>query len=476
MPARNPRTGINSGFGGFAPNPYFRTADGRHVRTSDVEQARNAMDFGIGTTTAPRPTPSPSPAFNAPPPRSIPPAYIDTSGPGIGNTAVNSRIFQGGDFSSASPSRQSQTWMNPNEEELWAYGGVNSPASGRAEAIPVIPSRGGQPPPFISDPNDDWMGRSGEPNVEVAREDATSRGSGMADEPVLFPDRSTEPLPTASTNEWTTSPGDRRFLPSPSTDPRYMSGFGGNMTIGQFLNTPLAFLRFGEGRGGTPPVGAGRVLVGAETANRSSGGRPPPIITDPNADWTGDADAAFAAAEEQGARDIADAKARGELNPDGTTPGEPGGEPRTANPASRFGNLNSPTGQPVYFDGRNWRPVSGAPADVRWDPNNPNNSNATASQTTDQFVLGGGYYGNTNSPGYAISEGGYGQFDPRQGTARLDESGGISFIPRPANAQKPMDMSWMKNAPALYGSTAEKRNDWMRKQPDYIAWMKARGG
>lgn len=77
--------------------------------------------------------------------------------------------------------------------------------------------------------------------------------------------------------EWTTSPEDRRYLAGPpeeetpqdvagtiSTGGTSLSNFGGNMSLGNFLNTPLALMNFG---GGYPQGGRGDgLMTGVVTA------------------------------------------------------------------------------------------------------------------------------------------------------------------------------------------------------------------
>lgn len=86
--------------------------------------------------------------------------------------------------------------------------------------------------------------------------------------------------------EWTTSPGDRRFLPEPEATPdsatggdsnagristggTSLSGFGGDTSLGSYLNTPLAMMNFGGGY----PQGGGRRGDGLMTGVVTAGGQ-----------------------------------------------------------------------------------------------------------------------------------------------------------------------------------------------------------
>lgn len=463
MPARTRVTKTEGGgFGGFAPNPTFdrnlspEAFGDWQPQASEIHPPvlTSLPPSNPRSTPAPQPNPRPTTSFNAPP------TVTDASGAGLAPSGLGGNTLR---------SLPNDRW-SPDSSSGSAYADLGG-MSGGAEVTPTIASGGGKSPPFISDPNEDWMG-SDETRVAGPRKDGLPTEPGTGDDPALFADEGGGgPLPTdaAPTNEWTTSPNDRRFLPSPSTDPGYMANFGGNMTLGQFLNTPLAFLRFGEGRGGA--VGGGNVDLSAQGREQylSGGGRSPSIISDPNQDWTGSAEGytppevaamseeekadAFAAAERQGAADTA------------ATTGAP-----STDPASRYGNVNSPTGRAVYRDAQgNWRPVSGAPSNIRWDPNNPHNSNFTASKTTEGYVAGGGDPGRPNDPSSFASEGRFlmddegnptmqgAMYGDRQGEFQMDQKGG---------------------APAPYGNAAAQLayNNWLRQQPEYKAWMKTRGG
>lgn len=82
--------------------------------------------------------------------------------------------------------------------------------------------------------------------------------------------------------EWTTSPEDRRFLAGPPAEETSqdaagtisrggtsLSSFGGNMSLGNFLNTPLALMNFGGGY----PQGGGRRGDGLMTGVVTAGGQ-----------------------------------------------------------------------------------------------------------------------------------------------------------------------------------------------------------
>lgn len=283
----------------------------------------------------------------------------------------------------------------------------------------AIASSGGKPPPFITDPSEDWMGSN-----ETAVASSGGRSPSLIDDP---------------NQDWTGS------YSQPVSSQGQIANFGGNMTIGQFLNTPLAFLRFGEGRGSTP--GAGNVDVtqaGRDAYLNQSGfdshagpsgigaeGYEPPEVA--------------AMSEEQKQAAFAEAEQRGNA--------ETAASANTASAGRVFGNLNSPTGQAVYFDGRNWRPVSGAPTDVRWDPNAPT-GNFQASRTTRDFMAAGGYQGNPNNMASAATEGRF----------LMDEEGSPwmqgPMYGRPSG-QKPFRVA--QGGPAPYASNTNARNAWLIK-------------
>lgn len=332
-----------------------------------------------------------------------------------------------------------------------------SGASGSAEvATPTIASKGGRSPLFTSDPNDDWLGDPESRNRVATRTDGLPTEPGMGDEPALFenPARPRRTGPSLTVDAGVTG--------APS-GPGYMAQFGGNMTLGQFMSTPLAFLRFGEGRGAN--VGGGNVDLSqagrdAYVDRTVSGGA--------QADLSG---ASFSAegfeppevaamSEEQKAAAFAEAEQRGEQETAAA------GSGTSSAPGSRYGNLNSPTGQAVYFDGQNWRPVSGAPQDIRWNPDS-GTSNAQASATTEAYLSGGQQPGNPNNMSSAATEGRF----------MIDEEG-ATRMQGAMYGDRRGEFRGSQGGPALYGNTAAMlaHYNWQRQQPEYKAWMKSRGG
>lgn len=85
----------------------------------------------------------------------------------------------------------------------------------------------------------------GYPNVESPFA-PTAEGTGIPVEPGVLPQRTGD-------IEWTTSPEERRFLPSPeqSSNPSGpdIRTFGNNFSLGEFLNASLGSMRYGEGYG-----------------------------------------------------------------------------------------------------------------------------------------------------------------------------------------------------------------------------------
>lgn len=429
MPGRAPTR--DTGFGGFAEVPHFRTSDGRRVPQSYVDQASDATIFGTGTVrgTSPRTAPT----FNAPT-RTTPPVP-DAGGAGLTPSGL------GGNTLRSYP---------------------NTPWKPDIEATPAIPSGGGRSPAFTSDPNLDWTGTNtrdsglwhGPDREQISSDDLYRDETEYIPSPPegpTLPSTIYESDPTAQTGpSLTVDPGVNS---RPPTNPGYMANFGGNMTLGQFLSTPLAFLRFGENRGYTAPVSGGNVTVGAG-ANRTTDYTPG---TGGGASGNAEADLANLKANESPElagipeADMSEAQ----------TSTAPTSDP--TNPASRFGNLNSPGGQAVYFDGQNWRPVSGAPSNIRWDPLS-GTGNAVASSTTEGYVAGGGDPGRPNDLGSFASEGRF----------LLNEEGAPTMQGRMyGDRQGEFRMGQKSGAPV--GNTLAY-NKWLRNQPEYKAWLKSRGG
>lgn len=136
-----------------------------------------------------------------------------------------------------------------------------------------------------------------------------------------------------------------------------------------------------------------------------------------------------------------------------------------ADPASRFGNLNSPSGQNVYLDSSGkWRPVSGAPTDIRWNPLS-GTGNALASAATRSYLLGGGEKGNPNSTRGFAPEGRF-QFDAE----------GTPVMRGPMYGDRRNEFRGTQGGPTPYASNQEAVNNWLRSQPAYRQFMQGRGG
>lgn len=172
----------------------------------------------------------------------------------------------------------------------WRQGDVTGDASGRAGVggniwgdTPQL--TGGRSPSPIDDPNADWTGATpqpaGEPIVETPTDPNPSTFRGPADEP-LFADITNRDMtpPPLGTSEWTTSPTERRFLPGGGPNIRT---FGNNLTLGEFLNTPLATMHYGEGY---PPVGGGDVRYANVTSHTA--GDLPEGASNPEAERQGE--------------------------------------------------------------------------------------------------------------------------------------------------------------------------------------------
>lgn len=293
---------------------------------------------------SPAPSLTPAPRFNNPPTTDPSEAGLVTSSLG-GNTlrSLQNERFRGTNTepvpSPAVTSRDTGNFFGPfyndfDNNHLPLIGnGPNAPYRNYNQGFHLTessffnPSGVGRSSTFTTDPNLDWQGNEyrttgnqftelpgsvydetqyrdsgnafaelpgsvyderplspGEPRVELARRDGNA---GMDDEPVLFDDPGAQRPSLTIDTSGGQSPGG---MAPAGYD---ISRFGSNMTIGQFLNTPLAFMRFGENRGTSPsPVGRGTIDLtqsgrDAYMANPSGGGRSPNLIGDPNQDWTG---------------------------------------------------------------------------------------------------------------------------------------------------------------------------------------------
>lgn len=477
MPART-RTRIETGggFGGFAPNPNFQLSDGRRVVTSDVQQAQDAMTFGGGTTTSPTPNPSSSPSFNnewttSPDDRRFLPSPSPTAQP--------SGLSRGNIYETQPPFQIDPRWSgklegNPNDLNYIPPtvgdipGSLDTRFVGGLESPETIASGGGRSPSITTDPNLDWTGSDEQLIAEGLPRAIDPSDSGLWH----GPDReqiSSDDLYADETTIASSGGKPPSFIDDPnqdwigSTPPAVaqnqgvLAGFGGNMTIGQFLNTPLAFMGFGENRGAMPSgrVGGGDIAIGSGANTRTYHTPGDPGTVDLNAPVSAEAEANFQAAQEQGARETAEAQARGELPP-------------STDPASRFGNLNSPTGQAVYRDAQgNWRPVSGAPSDIRWDPSS-GTGNFQASETTKAYLSGGQQPGNPNNTASFATEGRF----------LMDDEGAPTMQGAMYGSNRSGEFRGKQGGPASYGDAASQLaySNWLRQQPEYKAWMKTRGG
>jgi hypothetical protein len=281
MPSRAPapRVGRTGGFGGFTPNPSIAYPGGR-VLASDVEQARGAMEFGatpsptVSPTASPRSTPTPS-------------VTINPSDTGYASATLNPRVWSIHDQQRFSPETS---------------GSVAANASVDSEPIP---SRGGRSPMLTGDPNEDWRGNDAPQLAENnSRGDGLPSEPGMDNGPSLFDDPANQ-QPSLTINPSGGQP--RQPAPIYRRPGQDIANFGGNMTLGQFLNTPLAMLRFG-GDHYPAAVGSGTVRYAGTEYQTPGEQRATP-----------EAEANFAAAEARGAEETARLRASGQLNPEGTT-------------------------------------------------------------------------------------------------------------------------------------------------------------
>jgi len=325
------------------------------------------QDSGSGPEVA-TPTATPSPQSTA-----APPGAMDSSGAGYASPGLNNREW----------SIRDKPWYSAQQDEPSATagvsGGVNNPSYNpagpyddrnlpttvyQAPDTPMIASRGGRSPGPISDPNEDWIGG---PDSPVTMDPS---GAGYAS-PNLRP----RPDPVNASDgpqvdvNWKGT-GGAPYWDQPPT-PRYNPGgndvgqFGGNMSLGQFLSTPMAMLRFGGDHYQTP-VGSGTVTY-ADTSSTTPGESDPPSFSD---------------AEAAGAQETAALKASGQLNPDGTTP----------------------TGTAVSPPVRAALPAGPMDQAQRFSQNNVT-GNWMADQTTNAYLLGGGDPGRANNPVGVSDEG-----------------------------------------------------------------------
>lgn len=469
MPSRAPipRVRAGGGFGGFAANPSISYPGGR-VLTSDVADARDAMNFGgtsntpVATatpTTTPTPTPAPSisptpgglqPPYRVDPrwngdPQIMDPNHPDYIPPTISDD-VSGRLatrFVGG------VDQQPRVTGVPS-------GGGRSPgvtddpnADWRGIDTPGVASRGGRSPGITGDPNADWTGAD-PTGIDLAGNTVAGSGrgdglptdpGGMGDEPYIGRDgeyAGNQPTDRAlEGDEWVTSPTDRRFLPTGNAvanSAGYDIGrFGGNLSLGQFLNTPLAMMRFGENRY-QPGSGNPQVLVAGEQGMSSEsniGWRPSP-------DELANADANFAAAEDQGRRETPQ---RDAISVGGT-----------------LSNSSS-------------APIGSQDVAARWDPNS-GTGNFMASQFTKYWEAGGQNPGNPNYTGNDRESGPVFQANASTPMGRVDQESGMVIASDRTFAGGRPDSRWVmptQDESAALGLSFDARafNEWLRS---HNAW------
>lgn len=324
-----------------------------------------------------------------------------------------------------------RTTVQTQPDEWWREtslgGGANAGGIIGSPAITeMIESGGGRSPSLINDPGLDWTGREptvGEPTVETPTDT-----SAPLPEASLFPDiTGRDVLPTGDT-EWTATPEERRFLPTGASQLDLRSfgmNTGNNLSLGEFLNTPLSAMNYGEGY---PPVQGGTVSY-ADTEYSVPGGEAAPDYANP----------AFTEAERRG---IAE-------NPDlyENSSGPAGGEFDAWPQAGRL-EPNAPegmtivghdetNGQPIYRDAAgnlHVNPGTGTPVNqTRWDPTRseyvPAN-NATGAQFNNRaagaLIMGAqGMHQPVNSPGQGDERapGGFGQVGQLNAQGQYEETG-----------------------------------------------------
>lgn len=452
--------------------------------TSDVEQASNAMMFGTGVTTAapprsmPQPSPFPSPSFNnewttSPNDRRFLPSPSPTAqpiGPSRGNIYETQPPFQidprwNGTLSS---NPFDPNYIPPTVGEV--PGSLDTQFVGGLESPNIIPSSGGRPPPFVSDPNEDWIGS-----------DETAIPSSGGKPPTFIDDPNQDWIgvdPAAGNNPSLAI--DPSVNSRPPTSPGYMTGFGGNMTIGQFLSTPMAYLRLNSGQTygaqTTERVSGGEIKIGESPAYNS--GVPtgpvlhPDLLEAPAAELdTGSVvDGRAVSPEVRGALPV------DSLGPGGTIIGFPGYS------GMKVVGHDKVTGAPVYRDSNGKLyvpPGTGTPTTGgHWDYGQgryvENNYAGGAQHNTHaanlMVMASQARPGNPNNIAPFASEGRF-LFDP-QGDVK--QFGGMKVNPANRFNWAGVDVS---GAPTLYANPASQKawNNWLSQQPEYKAWMAARG-
>lgn len=270
----------------------------------------------------------------------------------------------------------------------------------------------GKPPNLIDDPNDDWTGTT----------EGTGVASGGGRPPSLIDDPN---------QDWTGAGGSNGMLQmGHSIASTGLMNFGGQMTIGQFLNTPLALLRSsgsvqfqpGAGRTSTPTtfdlgpdgMATGNLAVGSRGANGAIWN---------GTDWTKPSD--YAGNNAVPSPDRADispepndiqppGQGNGPTTADtrqgsgGTTGGGGGGGPMYPAGTQQVGQGAS-SGQGYYRSSPTapWVPIGQAPQEIRFDRNS-GTGNWQAGEFTRSYLAGGGdpgtpnYTGDTQDTGHTI--------------------------------------------------------------------------
>lgn len=253
MPRRTQEFRGFSGFDAPAQNPFMRMPDGRRMLMSDINDAGMSLDFGGdsgGTRGAPL-------ATEGVPSRGL-------AGPTVQTPTSDAQYTV--DLDTA-PS------LFPSQNEWWRDGALAQGASTSNEGGSIWEgsesiSDFGNDLALGSDLNtslDSLQFGEDYPAIE-APFDPLMADTGIPVEPDVLDQE----------YEWTTSPEDRRFLAGPPEEETpqdvagaigaggtSMSGFGGDLSLGNYLNTPLALMNFG---GGYPQVSGGL----ADTSGREA--------------------------------------------------------------------------------------------------------------------------------------------------------------------------------------------------------------
>jgi hypothetical protein len=245
MPRRNaPR--FTGGFGGFWSAPIGTLPEPDLPPLGDYEaptvpQPSLTVYPGGGRAPSIHTTPPEFPTVN--PSTNV---TIDPSGAGFASPGLRPGSW---------PSRQHDIFVEQNQPQDISTGGASVAGGIRS---PAIPSPGGDSPSFVTDPNQDWVGTNQQPATDSVFMDTSDHpyiGTGLQpfvpqqDAGTSTASSSATPIPGPSF-----TPGSERFSPGLSPHPSAgiipnyprhdIANFGGSMTLGQFLNTPLALMRF----------------------------------------------------------------------------------------------------------------------------------------------------------------------------------------------------------------------------------------